>query len=34
VSIAGGAPETLDALVRREMKQWAQVVKRADIKAE
>ena len=34
VSITGGAPETLDALVRREMKQWVQVVKRADIKAE
>ena len=26
--------ETLDALVRREIKQWMQVVKRADIKAE
>jgi tripartite-type tricarboxylate transporter receptor subunit TctC len=34
VSIAGGAPEILDALVRREMKQWVQVVQRADIKAE
>jgi tripartite-type tricarboxylate transporter receptor subunit TctC len=34
ISAAGGAPETLDALVRREIKQWAQVVKRADIKPE
>jgi tripartite-type tricarboxylate transporter receptor subunit TctC len=34
INITGGAPETLDALVQREIKQWRQVVKRADIKTE
>lgn len=34
VRITGGKPEALDALVRREIKQWAQVVQRANIKPE
>src|SRR5213596_629915 len=32
VTLAGGAPETLDALVKREIKQWTEVVQRANIK--
>ena len=31
VTLAGGTPETLDGLVRKEIKVWAQVVKRANI---
>ncbi|TMH92508.1 MAG: tripartite tricarboxylate transporter substrate binding protein [Betaproteobacteria bacterium] len=34
VTLAGGTPETLDALVKKEIKQWAQVVQRANIKPE
>ena len=34
VTLAGGAPETLDALVKREIKQWTGVVQRASIKPE
>jgi tripartite-type tricarboxylate transporter receptor subunit TctC len=34
VTLAGGAPETLDALVKKEIRQWTQVVQRANIKPE
>ncbi len=34
VTLAGGAPEILDALVKKEIKQWTQVVQRANIKPE
>src|SRR6266853_378388 len=34
VALAGGAPETLDALVKKEIRQWTQVVLRANIKPE
>jgi len=34
VTLAGGAPETLDALVKKEIKQWTQVVQQANIKPE
>jgi tripartite-type tricarboxylate transporter receptor subunit TctC len=34
VSITGGKPEVLDALIRKEIKQWKQVVQRANIKPE
>jgi tripartite-type tricarboxylate transporter receptor subunit TctC len=34
VTLAGGTPETLDALVKKEIKQWAEVVQRANIKPE
>ena len=32
VTLVGGAPETLDALVKKEIRQWTDVVQRADIK--
>ncbi len=34
VSITGGKPEVLDALIRKEIRQWKQVVQRANIKSE
>ena len=34
VTLAGGTPETLDALVKKEIKQWTRVVQRANIKPE
>jgi tripartite-type tricarboxylate transporter receptor subunit TctC len=34
VQLAGGAPETLDALVKKEIRQWTEVVQRANIKPE
>ncbi len=34
VTLAGGTPETLDTLVKREIKQWTQVAQRANIKPE
>jgi tripartite-type tricarboxylate transporter receptor subunit TctC len=34
VTLAGGAPEALDALVKKEIKQWTQVVQQANIKPE
>ena len=34
VTLAGGAPETLDALVKKEIKQWTRVVREAHIKPE
>jgi len=34
VTLVGGAPEALDNLVRKELKQWAQVAQRANIKSE
>ena len=34
VSITGGKPEVLDALIRKEIRQWKQVVQRANIKPE
>ncbi len=34
VTLAGGTPETLDALVKKEIRQWTQVVQRANIKPE
>jgi tripartite-type tricarboxylate transporter receptor subunit TctC len=34
VTVAGGKPATLDALVRREIKQWSEVVRRARIAAQ
>ena len=34
VTLAGGTPETLDGLVKKEIKQWTQVVKRANIAPE
>lgn len=34
VTLVGGAPEVLDALVKREIKQWTQVVQQAHIKPE
>jgi len=34
VTLAGGTPETLDALVKKEIRQWTEVVQRANIKPE
>jgi len=34
ITLAGGTPEILDALVKREIKQWTEVVQRANIKPE
>lgn len=34
VTLLGGTPDTLDALVKKEIKQWSQVVQRANIKPE
>jgi tripartite-type tricarboxylate transporter receptor subunit TctC len=34
VTLVGGTPETLDALVKKEIKQWTEVVRRANIKPE
>ncbi len=34
VTLVGGAPDVLENLVRKEMKQWAQVAQRANIKSE
>jgi tripartite-type tricarboxylate transporter receptor subunit TctC len=34
VTLAGGAPEILDALVKKEIKQWTRVVREANIKPE
>lgn len=34
VTLVGGTPETLDALVRKEIKQWTEVVQRTNIKVE
>src|SRR5437660_11406382 len=34
VALAGGAPEILDALVKKEIRQWTQVVQQANIKPE
>lgn len=34
VTFAGGTPETLDALIKKEIKQWTQVAQRANIKPE
>ena len=34
VTLAGGAPEILDALVKKEIRQWTQVVREANIKPE
>jgi len=34
VTLVGGPPETLDNLVKKEIKQWTQVVQRANIKPE
>lgn len=34
VTLVGGGPETLENLVRKELKQWAQVARRANIKAD
>jgi len=34
VALVGGAPETLDALVKKEIRQWTEVVQRANIKPE
>ena len=34
VTLAGGAPETLDALVKKEIRQWTRVVREANIKPE
>ena len=34
VTLVGGAPETLDNLVKKELNQWAQVAQRANIKAD
>jgi tripartite-type tricarboxylate transporter receptor subunit TctC len=34
VTLTGGTPETLDNLVKKEIKQWTQVVQRASIKTE
>ena len=34
VTLVGGMPETLDALVKKEIKQWTEVVQRANIKSE
>ena len=34
VALVGGAPETLDNLVKKELKQWAEVAQRAKIKPE
>ena len=31
VSLVGGTPATLDALVRKEIKMWTQVAKRGNI---
>jgi len=31
VSVVGGTPETLDALVRKEIKTWTEVSKRGNI---
>jgi tripartite-type tricarboxylate transporter receptor subunit TctC len=34
VTLVGGGPETLDALVRKEIRQWTEVAQRANIKPE
>ena len=34
VTLAGGTPETLDALVKKEIQQWTRVVQRANVKPE
>jgi tripartite-type tricarboxylate transporter receptor subunit TctC len=34
VALVGGAPETLDALVKKEIRQWTEVAQRANIKPE
>jgi len=34
VTLVGGTPETLDALVKKEIKQWTEVAQRANIKPE
>jgi len=34
INITGGAPDRLDTLLQREIRQWRQVVKRADIRTE
>jgi tripartite-type tricarboxylate transporter receptor subunit TctC len=34
ITLAGGPPEALDALVKKEIRQWTQVVQQANIKAE
>jgi tripartite-type tricarboxylate transporter receptor subunit TctC len=34
VTLVGGGPETLDALVKKEIKQWTEVAQRANIKPE
>lgn len=34
VTLVGGPPETLENLIRKELKQWAQVAQRANIKSE
>jgi tripartite-type tricarboxylate transporter receptor subunit TctC len=34
VTLIGGTPETLDNLVKKEIKQWTQVVQQANIKPE
>jgi tripartite-type tricarboxylate transporter receptor subunit TctC len=34
VSLSGGGPEVLDALVKKEIRQWTQVVQQANIKPE
>jgi len=34
ITLAGGAPETLDVLVKKEIRQWTQVVQQANIKPE
>jgi tripartite-type tricarboxylate transporter receptor subunit TctC len=34
VALAGGAPEILDALVKKEIRQWTRVVREANIKPE
>lgn len=34
ITLVGGTPETLDSLVKKELKQWAQVAQRANVKSE
>jgi tripartite-type tricarboxylate transporter receptor subunit TctC len=34
ITLVGGAPDALDSLVKKELKQWAQVAERAKIKSE
>ena len=34
VALAGGGPEVLDTLVKKEIRQWTQVVQQANIKPE